>query len=45
MEKKQPSLIFFDPEEEFWNLLQVIGGEKITLNSGGKSHINLFDLY
>lgn len=41
---KKRSIILIDPENEYGKLTKALGGELIEITSGGKSHINLFDI-
>lgn len=41
---KNRSTIIIDNENEYVKLTEALGGENIEITSGGKSHINLFDI-
>ena len=41
---KNRSTIIIDNENEYGKLTEALGGENIEITSGGKSHINLFDI-
>lgn len=41
---KNRSTIIIDNENEYGKLTKALGGENIEITSGGKSHINLFDI-
>ena len=41
---KNRSTIIIDNENEYTKLTEALGGENIEITSGGKSHINLFDI-
>ena len=41
---KHRSTIIIDNENEYWKLTEALDGENIEITSGGKSHINLFDI-
>ena len=45
LKSKNRHTIIIDPENEYTELTKALGGESIDITSGGKSHINLFDIH
>lgn len=44
LNNRDRSTIIIDPEDEYGDLVEELGGVNIEITSGGKSHINLFDI-